>query len=174
MLNWRMAGLGVVSGAITAAIGLVAGDEHMLDALHVAPGVVFGVLIGAALWRGQRLAGQRWLAYVAAAALANLLAVLLALRMAEPAIRLIGNEHGAVALVGFVAGGLGAGLLGLASLLLTGARRFDAWRWAVGLGALLGLLLPALVDGEAIGAIMFYALWQGGHAAVAPAMAARP
>jgi hypothetical protein len=174
MLSRRLAGLGAVSGAVTAAIGVVCGDDHMLDAFHVAPGVAFGVIIGTALWRGGQLAGKRWLAYVAAATLANALSVLLALRTVEPAIRLVGNERAAVALIGLVAGALGGGLLGLASQWLVGARRFTIarWRWAAGAGAALGLLLPVLVEGEALGALAFYVLWQAGYAAITPAITA--
>jgi hypothetical protein len=176
MMDWRLAGLGAISGAITAGIGIACGDDHMLNAYYIAPGLVFGVIIGAGLWREGKLAGGRWLVYVAAAGLANALSVLLALRGVDLATRLVGNERGAVALIGLVAGAVGGGLLGLASLWLmgligAGRAAFRRWGWTVGTGALFGMLLPVLVEGEAPGALVFYVLWQAAYAAVTPAMA---
>ncbi len=165
MLSWRLAGLGAVAGAITAGVGVACGENHMLDAYYIAPGLVFGLIVGGALWRGRLLSGGRWLGYVAAAGLANAVAVLLALRSVDVVSRLVGNEYAAVGLIGLVAGAVGGLLLGLASRWLLGARR---WGWAVGAGALFGVLLPVLVEGGAWGALVFYVLWQAAYAAVIP------
>lgn len=166
MLSWRLAGLGAVAGAITGGIGVAFGGKHMLDVYYTAPGLVFGVIVGGALWRDRLLTSVRLLIYVVAAALSNALAVLLALRSVDPVSRLVSNEYAALATIGLLAGAVGGGLLGLASWWLIGARR---WRWAVGAGALFGALLPVLVHGEVLGALVFYVLWQAGYAAVIPA-----
>jgi hypothetical protein len=166
MLSWRLAGLGAVAGAITAGIGVACGEERMLLAYYIAPGLVFGLIIGGALWRDRRLPGNLWLAYVMAAELANAIAVWLALHGVDTISRLIHDEWAALALIGLVAGAVGGGLLGLASRWLIGARR---WGWPVGAGALFGGLLPVLVNGGAWGALVFYVLWQAAFAAVIPA-----
>lgn len=166
MLSGRLAGLGAVAGAMTAGIGVACGDDHMLDAFYIAPGLVFGLIVGGALWRDRLLPGVRWLGYAVAAGMANAVAVLLAVRGVDPVLRLVGNEHVAVALIGLVAGAVGGGLLGVASRWLIGARR---WGWAAGVGGLFGVLLPVLVEGGALGALAFYVLWQAGYAAVIPA-----
>src|SRR5216683_2319226 len=62
-----------------------------------------------------------------------------------------------------IAAAVGGGLLAGATVLLL---RIARWPLLVVAGALLGALLPILVEGgDVIGTVAFYILWQGGYAA---------
>lgn len=125
------------------------------------PGLVSGATFGIVLWHRRLLSAARALIYLAAATFANAAAVFAALFVVDPLTSMIG-EGAAIVVSGIIAGALGGGLLaGVTTLLLPIA----GWWLLMAAGSLLGAALPILVDGEDVGAFVFYALWQGGYAA---------
>ncbi len=169
--------LGAGSGSIATTLILVAPSAWHIDVApwltlspgSLVPGLVFGVVIGLALYlRG--LASVRAVAsYILASTLSYLAAFTLA---AEVLLEAIGDN--------IIAIGLIAGLFGSACLTAFSALRFSFARRAgscllmLASGCLLGGLLPLAIDGDGFATtLLFFALWQAGYAAsLATAVAA--
>ena len=142
--------------------------------IHIAPGLIFGVVFGFLLQRQRSLGIGSLLAYVAAATFANAVAVEAAIGIDEflPAEM---ADFARMALAGAVGGALGGGLLAAASIALLGASRRQLPR-VTGLlaltGAILGALLLPVTDvsqsdtSETLAIFVLYIVWQAGYAAV--------
>jgi len=156
----RFAGLGALTGAIA---GVLIAIDFNWASLYVLPGLVFGLAFGALLHRQRLLRSGRAALYVAAATLANAAAVVTAMQSLDTVEAIVGSGRLGLALSGVIAGAVGGGLLAGATVLLL---RIARWPLLVVAGALLGALLPILVEGgDVIGTVAFYILWQGGYAA---------
>jgi hypothetical protein len=160
---------GVASGAAAAVVFELTDAGGVL--FYTAPGLVFGVIFGAILWRGRIIGPVRATIYGLAAALSHGAAVFTALSIVEPLQHLLGggDDPGMVA-SGVLAGAVGGGLLAGATRLLAPIRR---WPLLLAAGAVLGGLLPVAVDIDALGPFIFYMLWQGGYAATLTALLPR-
>lgn len=156
----RFAGLGALTGA-TAAGALVAIDFQWAS-LYVLPGFVFGLAFGTLLHRQRLLRLGRAALYGIAATLANAAAVLTAMQSLDAVEAIVGGTRLALAVSGGVAGAVGGGLLAAAAVPPLG---IAGWPRLVAAGALLGTLLPLLIEGREIGTFAFYMLWQAGYAA---------
>jgi hypothetical protein len=157
--------LGVVSGAAAAMAFELADPQRSSYVLflYVAPGLVFGVIFGAVLWRRRVLAIVRAAIYALAAVLCHAVAVLIAIELVEPLRHLLGRgDNPGLIACGVIAGAVGGGLLGVVTSLLAPVRGGVLLAAA---GALLGAFLPIAVDVDALGPFIFYMIWQGGYAA---------
>lgn len=164
----RFAGLGALTGAITAAFWIGIGF-HWLT-LYVVPGLVFGLGFGALLHWQRLLRPGRAALYVAAATAANAAAAFTAMWSLDTVEAIVGSGMLALALTGVIAGAVGGGLL--AAAVVPPLRMVQGLRLAAA-GALLGALLPMLLEGREIGTIAFYMTWHAGYAAALAAMLPR-
>lgn len=165
--------LGGIAGALSA-VALVAWTHDQLpfaQLIVVAPGLIFGVVIGLALHRGRFLAPAGVAVFLAAAALFHAAAFYAAMFLLGPMERLFGHESPAsYAAAGVIAGAIGGGLLARTSAFLMPVMR---WPLLAAAGAALGALLP-IGNLPTIGPWVFYILWQAGYAAsLAAALRAR-
>lgn len=177
--------LGLLSGSLVWVVAMfvwepliglkwdlkVAGWELSLNQFTLAPGLIFGVVVGGFLWLRDLIRPGQLLAYLAAATVANFVATNFAVGMVD--------AIDSAAVLGMAAGLLGAACLTVLSLLLIPfVRRWLPCLLMVGAGTLLGgLLEPALKEsGEYVpGLLLLYAVWQAGYAgALGTALPKRP
>jgi len=157
----RFAGLGALTGAIAAGV-LIAIDFNWAS-LYVLPGLVFGLAFGTLLHRQRLLRPGRAALYAAAATLANAAAVVAAMQSLDTVETIVGSGGTpALALSGGIAGAVGGGLLAAAA---APPLRIGQWPRLAAAGALLGALLPILIEGQEISIFAFYMIWQAGYAA---------
>ena len=156
----RFTGLGAFTGATTA--GVLIAVDFSWGSLHVLPGLVFGLAFGVLLHRQRLLPRVRAALYVAAATLGNAAAVVAAMQSLDTVEGVVGSGRLALALSGGIAGTVGGGLLAIAAV---PPLRLAQWPGLGAAAALLGLLLPLLIDGREIGTLAFYMIWQAGYAA---------
>jgi hypothetical protein len=166
--------LGLVSGSLVWVVAMfvweplvglkwefkLAGWELSLNQFTLAPGLIFGAVVGGFLCLRDLIRPWQLLAYLAAATVSNFIATNFAVGMAD--------SMNSAAALGMAAGLLGAACLTALSLLLFPfVRRSLPCLLMVGAGMLLGgLLKPALEDsGEYVpGLLLLYAVWQAGYA----------
>ena len=147
--------LGALSGSLAATLVADGGVEDWIS--QVAPGLVFGLVIGTALLRRGLAGPWRWGGFVAAATVSHYAAVWLAVEVLHS---LFGQD---MVLVGMVAGLAGGACLTAASALMFGfVRRVIAILSLLFAGAALGVLLGV---GGGWEALLLYAGWQAGYAA---------
>jgi hypothetical protein len=137
------------------------------------PGIVFGIAISAVLWRRGILSAVRALYLIGGTTIAHTIAVYIALTLMEPLRTNNESIEGYVvmAIAGGIAGAVGGGGLALVAAALLPLHKW--WRLAA-VGSACGLLFPLIVVQElsifdfdvSPGAIIFYAVWQAGYAAV--------
>lgn len=172
----RWAALGALSGTLaTLAIFIpdwldihsalakppyVAGIKLAVSPLSVAPGLVFGLVIGYALRRKRLLAGGRYAAYILAAGLSYFVTVQLVINI------LMDLLDNAVA-AGVVAGAIGAALLaGATAALIPDFRRRRPMIAMTLSGAVLGAALFFFFAMPGFfGWLLLFAPWQAGYAA---------
>ncbi len=171
--------LGAGSGSIATTLILVAPSAWNVDVApwltlspgSLLPGLVFGVVIGLALYL-RRLASVRAVAfYVVASTLSYLAAFTLA---AEVLLDVIGDN---IIAIGLIAGLFGSACLtGYSALRFPFARKLRPCLLMLVSGCLLGGLLPLAIDGDGFATtLLFFAVWQAGYAAsLATAVAAVP
>lgn len=146
-------------GAVEAGIGV--GQYRLLMApVSVLPGLIFGVIIGAALRRARLASGGRIPAYAVAATLSHFLAVQLTVNF------LVERIESSVAF-GVAAGAFGAAPLAAASAAIMPVFRRGPTTTAMVLtGAALGATLYfPLVFGDFLSWLLLFATWQAGYAA---------
>lgn len=170
------AALGALSGLVaTGAIELLdgqpsfwIGERLLLAPLSLAPGLVFGIVIGIALFRRGRLTAATLAAYVAAATLSYFAAFTLALNIDPNGMRPL--------LDGPIAGLFGGALLaGLGAALMPSARRRRGLRAMAAAGCVLGALLWVAFTGDSFWSwALFFGLWQAGYAAALAQTLDRP
>lgn len=164
---FRFAGLGGVTGAIAAAFWIAVGF-HWLT-LYVVPGLAFGLVFGALLHRQRLLRAGRAALYIIAATVANAGAVLIALRSFNAVEAMVGSQL-ALMVSGAIAGAAGGAILAAAAV--PPLRTVQAL-WLAVVGALLGALLPMLMEGREIGTVAFYMIWHAGYATALAALLPR-
>jgi hypothetical protein len=139
----------------------LAGWELSFTHLTLAPGLLFGVIVGWFLWRRRLARPWQALAYTAAAILSNFIATNLAAHLVD----LIDSA----VLLGMLAGLVGAACLTTLSLPLFGfVRRPVPCLLMLAAGMLLGGLLEPAMEGSGdhgLGFLLLYAVWQAGYAA---------
>jgi uncharacterized membrane protein (UPF0136 family) len=164
----RSALLGAVSGSVAttliwllpeATLGILEwrpGEWFFLSPFSLLPGLVFGLIIGWALYRGGHAGPRSFAAYVAASTVSYLAAVNLVFG--------IYGYVGSLWPTGMI-GGLfgGACLTGLAAWKFTFVRRRKPVLLMLFAGGVLGSLLP--LSDSFWGAMVFFAVWQAGYAA---------
>lgn len=161
------AGLGATSGVAATGIielldgqpSLWIGERLLLAPISLVPGLVFGVVIGIALFRRQRLTPATLAAYVVAATLSYFAAFTLALNI---------DPRGVQPLIdGPIAGLMGGALLaGLGAALMPSARGRRGLSAMAGAGCVLGVLLWVAFTGDSFWSwALFFGLWQMGYAA---------
>ncbi len=126
------------------------------------PGLVFGLIIGSALYRGGHAGPRAFAAYVAASTVSYLAAFNLAVGVLF--------STGSIWLIGMIAGLFwSACLTGLAACMFPFARKFwpIALMLAAGyvLGGLLGIIEMFNFGGLEVFFVLFFAVWQAGYAA---------
>ena len=164
----RFALLGAVSGSVAttliwllpeATLGILEwrpGEWFFLSPFSLLPGLVFGLIIGWALYRGGHAGPRTFAAYVAASTVSYLAAVNLVFG--------IYGYVGSLWPTGMIGGLLGgACLTGLAAWMFAFVRKFRPIALMLVAGCALGALL-----GIGVGfwwALVFFAVWQAGYAA---------
>ncbi len=159
----RFALLGAVSGSVATTLIKVLPETRLkpfewlvLSPGSVVPGLVFGLIIGLALYRGGHAGPRAFTAYAVASTASYLAAINLAFKIVDYA--------DAMWLTGMIAGLLGgACLTGLAAWMFPFARKFRPIALMLAAGCVLGALL-AIID-SFWGTLVFFALWQAGYAA---------
>ncbi|MDH5559145.1 MAG: hypothetical protein OEZ03_17495, partial [Alphaproteobacteria bacterium] len=129
--------------------------------LSIAPGLIFGVILGYALRRRGMAPGGRYTAYILAAALSYFVTVQITVNIIL--VELLDNA----VLIGVAAGAIGAALLAGATAALIPNFRHGLPALAMILaGAILGALLFFAISSEHfIGWLLLFAPWQAGYAA---------
>ena len=137
-----------------------AGLELSFSPLTLAPGLVFGLVLGLALRREALAPGWRYAAYIAAAGLSYFLTVQITLIVF---VDLLDN----IILIGIAAGTIGAALLAAATAALIPVFRRRMPMIAMILaGAVLGAALFFAISSEHFfGWFLLFAPWQAGYAA---------
>ncbi len=162
----RFALLGAVSGSVTTTLIVVLPNTNYhpvkwleLSSFHLLPGLVFGLFIGWALYRGRHARPRAFAAYVAASTVSYLAAVNLAVG--------IYDYPGAMWPTGMIAGLFGgACLTGLAAWMFAFVRKFRPIALMLVAGCVLGALLGIInIIGGFWGWLVFFAVWQAGYAA---------
>jgi hypothetical protein len=159
----RFALLGALSGSVaTTLIQLLPKSQFQpfawltLSPFGLLPGLVFGLIIGAALYRGGHAGPRAFAAYAAASTVSYLAAFNLAVAIAD--------GLGTLWLTGIVAGLLGSACLtALAAWMFAFVRRRKPVLLMLFAGSVLGALLP--LSDSFWGAMVFFAAWQAGYAA---------
>lgn len=136
------------------------GMELSLSPLTLAPGLVFGLILGQALRRRGLMPGGRYAAYIAAAGLSYFVTVQVTLTIL---IDMLDN----IVLIGVAAGAIGAALLAAATAALIPDFRHRRPMIAMILaGAVLGAALFFAISSEHFfGWFLLFAPWQAGYAA---------
>ncbi len=159
--------LGAASGIATVAILMLKPNWHLtmpggvnIWPLSVVPGLVFGFVIGLALYYRGRISPAAFVGYVLAATLSNYAAVTLTTEI-------LVDRIDAGWLAGIVAGLFGAACLTAFTLaLLPATRKPRPITLTVLAGGALGALLgPAIGSEGLIWWFVFYGLWQSAYAA---------
>ena len=159
----RFALLGAVSGSLaTTLIQVLPNTKYdpmkwfELSPITLLPGLVFGLLIGLALYRGGHAGPRTFAAYVATSTVSYLAAVHLALG--------IYHHPDPMWPTGMIAGLFGgACLTGLAAWMFPFVRKFRPIALMLVAGCILGALLGII--GGFWWMLVFYAAWQAGYAA---------
>jgi hypothetical protein len=147
---------------VTAVIPFTPPGDFGLAAIFLVPGLVFGVIIGSALYLGGWLRPWRVPAWILFATLGHFAAVVCVtghtwrLQAALPL-----TEQSAIAIASALGGALGAGIL-------AGANRFlvpgAGWIAPTLVGAVLSPLVLLHDLGPILGRLVFYVIWQAGYA----------
>ncbi len=146
----RFALLGAVSGSVATTLMQVFPKTGLL------PGLVFGLIIGLALYRGGHAGPRTFAAYVAASTVSYLATLYLAIRIYEYLAPMWPT--------GMIAGLFGSACLtGLAAWMFPFVRKFRPIALMLVAGCLLGALLG--IGGGFWWGLVFYAAWQAGYAA---------
>jgi hypothetical protein len=134
--------------------------EMSLSPLSIAPGLVFGLVVGQALSREGLASGGRFAAYIVAAGLSYFLTVQLTLGIL---VDLLDN----IILVGVAAGAFGGALLAAATAaLIPDFQRRKPMIAMILAGAILGAtLFFAITSEHFFGWFLLFAPWQAGYAA---------
>ncbi len=159
----RFALLGALSGSVATTLIQVLPETSLklfewlkLSPFSLLPGLVFGLIIGLALYRGGHAGPRAFAAYVAASTVSYLAAFNLAFG--------IYDHPGPMWLTGMIAGLFGgACLTGLAAWMFPFVRKFRPIALMLFAGCVLGALLFRF--GGFWGMLLFYAAWQAGYAA---------
>ncbi len=159
----RFALLGAVSGSVATTLIQVLPETSLklfewlkLSPFSLLPGLVFGLIIGLALYRGGHAGPRAFAAYVAASTVSYLAAFNLAFG--------IYDHPGPMWLTGMIAGLFGSACLtGLAAWMFPFVREFRPIALMLVAGCVLGALLFRF--GGFWGMLLFYAAWQAGYAA---------
>ena len=164
----RFALLGAVSGSVAntliwllpeVSLGILEWrpDEWLfLSPFSLLPGLVFGLIIGWALYRGGHAGPRTFAAYVAASTVSYLAAVNL--------VFVIYGYVGSLWPTGMIGGLFGSACLtGLAAWMFPFVRKFRPIALMLVAGGALGVLLGIGVGFW--GALVFFAVWQAGYAA---------
>ncbi len=159
----RFALLGAVSGSVaTTLIQVLPNTKYHpvkwleLSPVSVIPGLVFGLIIGLALYRSGHAGPRTFAAYAAASTVFYLAAVNLAFG--------IYDYPGSMWPTGMIAGLFGgAWLTGLAVWIFPFVRKFRAVALMLAAGCVLGALLG--LGGGFWWMLVFYTAWQAGYAA---------
>jgi hypothetical protein len=181
----RFALLGAVSGSLAATLIWLLPEASLgifewrpdewffLAPLSLLPGLVFGLIIGWALYRAGHAGPRTFAAYVAASTVSYLAAVNLAFGIygyvgslwpTDPA-PMLWSELAPMWLTGMIAGLFGgACLTGLAAWMFPFVRQFRPIALMLVAGCALGALLGIGVGGF-WWALVFLAAWQAGYAA---------
>lgn len=164
------AALGAASGATAAAVveilpeslGLEPFPWLLLAPGTLVPGLVFGLVLGAGLYRRGLIGRLGLLAYTAGSTVSYLAAFVFATQV------LLGVFQNSHVMIGAIAGLFGSACLtGLSLPLLPFLRRARPCLQLLVVGAALGALLPLVTQEQgALARVLFFALWQGGYAAV--------
>ena len=156
---------GVISGAIAAAavIPFAPSSNASLPVIFVAPGLAFGVIIGAALYVGGWLRPQRAPAWIVVATLGHFAAALCVAALTWRLQALLPlTEQSAIFIAAALAGLLGGGMLaGANRFLIPGA----GWLAPTMVGTVLGPLVLLHDLGPFLGRLIFYVIWQAGYVA---------
>ncbi len=159
----RFALLGAVSGSVATTLIQVLPETSLklfewlkLSPFSLLPGLVFGLIIGLALYRGGHAGPRAFAAYVAASTVSYLAAFNLAFG--------IYDHPDPMWLTGMIAGLFGSACLtGLAAWMFPFVRKFRPIALMLVAGCVLGALLFRF--GGFWGMLLFYAAWQAGYAA---------
>ncbi len=159
----RFALLGAVSGLLAATLMQVLPETRLqpfewlaLSPGSVVPGLVFGLIIGLALYRGGHAGPRAFAAYVAASTVSYLAAFNLVFE--------IFGYVGSLWPTGMIAGLLGsAWLTSLAAWMFPFVRKFRPIALMLAAGCILGALLG--ISGGFWWMLVFFAAWQAGYAA---------
>jgi hypothetical protein len=177
--------LGMLSGAFAWGL-LFVNEESGLDfgfswrwfifgPVTIYPGLVFGLAMGALLYRRHKIDGPNGLGYLLAAGLAYFCAAHVAFHFLVSAFPPVWDDPDpiAYAVCGIPAELVGSFLLGLATLhLLRIPARLVLLRPVVAAG-LAGVLFALYPIGKPWGALAFFVLWQGAYAATLSPLLAR-
>lgn len=138
----------------------IASFEISFSPLSLAPGLVFGLILGYVLRREGLVSGGRYAAYIVTAGLSYFVAVQMALNIL---IAILDN----IILVGIAAGAIGATLLAAATAALIPDYRHSRPMIAMILsGTALGATLFFAISSEHFfGWLLLFAPWQAGYAA---------
>jgi hypothetical protein len=180
-IPWPLA-LGAVSGALSAAatfiplgrvaapvvfgrclgLGVVNGCNGIDLSYYLFPGLIFGTLFAAMLYRRRQIGGRPAAVFVVASTVANAIAVFVCLALVDPLQNSLITSDLGIAISGGLAGAIGGGLLAeVRGRLFPGASLVRP----VIAGSVLGLGVVALAELEAPGVFLFYIVWQAGYAA---------
>ena len=159
----RYALLGAVSGSVATTLIQMLPETRLkpfewlvLSPGSVVPGLVFGLIIGWALYDRGHAGARAFTAYVVASTASYLAAINLAFKIVDHA--------GSMWLTGMIAGLFGSACLtGLAAWMFPFARKFRTIALMLAAGCILGALL-GIMDGF-WWTLVFFALWQAGYAA---------
>ncbi len=164
----RFALLGAVSGSVATTLNSLLSETILrlfewqpFESLGLSPGIavpglVFGVIIGWALYRGGHAGPRAFAAYVAASTVSYLAAFNLALGVYD--------YTGSIWLTGMIAGLFGSACLtGLAAWMFPFVRQFRPFALMLVAGCALGALLG--IGGGFWWGLVFYTAWQAGYAA---------
>ncbi len=159
----RFALFGAVSGSVATTLIQVLPETRLkpfewleLSAFSLLPGLVFGLFIGWALYRGGHAGPRAFAAYVAASTVSYPAAFNFAVA--------ITGSTSEMWWTGMIAGLLGGTCLtGLAAWMFAFARKFRPISLMLVAGCILGALLG--IGGGFWGMLVFYAAWQAGYAA---------
>ncbi len=167
----RFALLGAVSGSVATTLIKVLPETTLkpfdwlaLAPGNVVPGLVFGLIIGWALYLGGHGGPRTFAAYVAASTVSYLAAFNLAIRIYEYLAPMWPPDLAPMWPTGMIAGLFGSACLtGLAAWMFPFVRKFRPIALMLVAGCALGALLG--IGGGFWRALVFLAAWQAGYAA---------
>lgn len=156
-LSGSLAGVVLLAAQNIGAVESLGGVEVLLTPGSVVPGLTFGLIVGFALRRFQRIGVGRLAAYAAASAVSYYAAFMLAVRINETWLSLTPT--------GLIAGLFGSACLtGISAILFPFVRQPRPVLLMLTAGCLLGGALE-LINYGFWGTLLFFALWQAGYAA---------